>query len=341
MGLRKTSSFQLWLILVVLAAWTCQAQQQRKVNRELAHLPAPVRKAIRAEAGGSKITSIEENTDDEEISYDVEIVRDGKTRGFSVDDSGALLEKEVFLSELPAAARAGIEKRAAPSTIAEIEQSGKGDSITYDVEVNAAGQNRNFTVDAEGTMLEEQVLINDLPAAVKKTITQETGAHPLAEIDRLGREGNYFYTAEWTDGNQPREITVDAEGKLMEKSVELSQLPAALQTALRNQADAESDIRQYFDGDEVTYELEMGTDRTLTYDADGKLLCTTQEIDAAAAPAPVRGQIKNLCAGGKCRAVTRNVEDGQTYYEIEADTGGASKTVTLDPEGAVLSDEAK
>ena len=43
--------------------------------------------------------------------YDIEIVADGKTRSFTLDVKGELMEEEVFLSELPEALQTAIRKR--------------------------------------------------------------------------------------------------------------------------------------------------------------------------------------------------------------------------------------
>ena len=73
---------------------------RRKIRRELAHLP-PRREKNHPRPIGRRQAGkcVDKNTDDGGTSYDVEIVRDGKERGFTVGgDNGELRDEEVFLT---------------------------------------------------------------------------------------------------------------------------------------------------------------------------------------------------------------------------------------------------
>ena len=51
-----------------------------------------MQKAILAQAGGSVIKHIKKNTEDEDVTYDVEAEKAGKKVSFSFDSDGKLLE---------------------------------------------------------------------------------------------------------------------------------------------------------------------------------------------------------------------------------------------------------
>jgi uncharacterized membrane protein YkoI len=323
-------------VLLALSACVCSAQQKRP-NRELAHVPPAVRQAVQARLGDAKLQSIDKQTHDGETTYDVEIVRNGKERGFTLDASGTLLDEEVFLPELPPAVQRAIQAHSTGATLHEIDRSVIDGEISYDVEIERNSVSRDFTVDANGVLLREQVFIGELPPAVRQTIEKEAGTATVGDIDRATDDGEVKFDVELTQAGKTRSLTVGADGKIIDKQVFLAELPAPLQEAIRQKAGADCEIHQCFD-DQVTYDADAGN-RTLTFDADGKLLSTEEEVKLAATPQPVQDQIKKLAANGKVLGIHKLVEDNETSYDVELDSGGAQKTVSLGTDGKVVGDE--
>src|SRR5262249_21474566 len=192
-----------------------------------------------------------------------------------------------------------------------------------------------FTVDANGVLLREQVFIGELPPAVRQTIQKEAGSATVGDIDRTTHDGEVTFDAELTQAGRTRTLSVGADGKLIDKQVFLAELPAPLQEAIRRQAGAECEIHQCFDDNQVTYEADAGN-RTLTFDVNGRLLSTDEEVKLAGTPQPVQDQIKKLAASGKGIGIRRLVEANETSYEVELESGSAQKTVSLDPDGKIL-----
>jgi uncharacterized membrane protein YkoI len=312
----------------------CSAQQKRP-NRELTHVPPAVRQAVQARLGDAKLQSIEKQTHDGETTCDVEIIRNGKERGFTLDASGALLDEEVFLPELPSAVQRAIQAHSTGATLHEIDRSVNDGQISYDVEIERNGVSRDFTVDANGILLREQVFIGELPPTVRQTIQKEAGAATVGDIDRATVGGEVSFDVELTQSGRTRSLSVGADGNLIDKQVFLAELPAPLQEAIRRQAGADCEIHQCFDDNEVTYDADAGS-RTLTFDAEGKLLSTEEEVKLAATPAPVQDQIKKLAANGKVLGIHKLVEENETSYDVELESGGAQKTVSLGPDGKTL-----
>lgn len=309
--------------------------QPKRPNRALAHVPPAVRQAVQARLGDAKLQSIEKQTRDGETTYDVEIVRNGKERGFTLDAGGALLDEEVFLAELPPTVQRAIQAHSAGATLDEIDRSVNDGEISYDVEIQRNGVSRDFTVDANGVLLREQVFIGELPPAVRQTIQKEAGTATVGDIDRAAEDGEVTFDVELTQAGRTRTLSVAADGKLIDKQVFLSELPAPLQEAIRQQAGADCETHQCFDDNHVTYDADAGN-RTLTFDADAKLLSTEEDVKLAGTPQPVQDQIKKLAANGKVLGVRKLVENNETSYAIDLDTGSAQKTISLGPDGKVL-----
>jgi uncharacterized membrane protein YkoI len=322
------------VVLLALGASVVSAQQKR-LNRELAHVPPAVRQAVQARLGDAKLQSIDKETRDGGTTYDVEIVRNGKERGFTLDASGALLDEEVFLPELPPAVQRTIQTHLVGATLNEIDRSVKDAEISYDVEIERNGVSRDFTVDGNGVLLREQVFIGELPPAVRQTIQKEAGTGTVGDIDRATADGEVSFDVELTQAARTRSLSVGADGKLIDKQVFLADLPAPLQDAIRRQAGADCEIHQCFDDDQVTYDADAGN-RTLSFHSDGKLLSTEEDVKLAGTPQPVQDQIKKLAANGKVVGIRKLGEDNETSYDVELESGGAKKLVSLDPGGKVL-----
>src|SRR6185312_6469761 len=93
------------LLLTAACAFSTNAAPPPRLERMLERLPAAVQKTIRAQVGDGKLSAIDRDNEDGRMSYDVEMVREGKTRSFTVSEEGDLIDTEVFLDELPPAAQ--------------------------------------------------------------------------------------------------------------------------------------------------------------------------------------------------------------------------------------------
>jgi hypothetical protein len=99
----------------------------------LTDLPEVVQKAIKAQAEGGKLGEIDKVEEDDEVTYEVGLTRDGKDRDFSVDEEGALLSEEVYLTEIPAAVQKTIKATLGQATLDSIDKDYDEDGVSYDV----------------------------------------------------------------------------------------------------------------------------------------------------------------------------------------------------------------
>lgn len=328
---------------LLLAGFVCPAQEA-KLRRQLSHVPPPVRKTIRAHLGGATLEGIDKNTDDGEVTYDVSIVRAGKERGFTVDSDGEMVDEQVFLDELPAAVQQGVRSHLGVSTLDEIDKSEEDGNVTYDVEITRHGQSCDFTLDDQGRLVNEEVLLMDLPAKVQQTIQKQLGAGALNEIDKSNEDGEVSYSVEMTAGDKTRSFTVGATGDLVDVEMFMTELPAAVQAAIQKETSggAPEEIRKCFDEDEVSYDVDLPGDKacTLSFDEDGSLFARDEEVELAATPEPVQRQIAALAAGGKVLGVSKVTEDGEVSYDAGIADAGGEKTVSIDSNGNLVKDDS-
>ncbi len=330
-------------VFITLVALVCSAQKA-KPNRQLAHLPPTVRQAIRARVGENKIESVEKNDDNGDVVYDVEWTLNDKDRSFTVDDQGRLLDEEVFLEELPAAVQRTIRMQTGGATLDEIDKSVEDGETSYDVGIVVNGKTRNFTVDGAGKLLEQQVFAEDLSPVIRNAILKQAGGGDLKEIDKSIEDGETTYDVEVTRDGKTVEFTVDGAGSLLEADVSLAELPAALQAAIQKETGANTidGIEKSFDDGEVSYDVDVtgnSRSRTLSFDPDGKLLSAEQDVKATDTPEAVQTQIKSLANGGKLLGISKTTEDGEVYYDVGVEAGGAQKLVSLDSDGKIIPDE--
>jgi hypothetical protein len=118
-------------------------------------LPAPVQKTVQDTLKGAEIKNISKEVEKGVTQYEVETMLNGKHRDFNVDAKGKLVvvEEEVDMASIPAAAKAAIEKKIAGGKLKMVETVDKGDGVTlYEASYTSkAGKNGGVVVKADGT----------------------------------------------------------------------------------------------------------------------------------------------------------------------------------------------
>ena len=118
-------------------------------------LPAAVQKTVQDTLKGAEIKNISKEVEKGVTQYEVETMLNGKHRDFNVDAKGKLVvvEEEVDIASIPAAARAAIVKKMAGGKLKMVETVDKGDGVTlYEASYTSkAGKNGAVLVKADGT----------------------------------------------------------------------------------------------------------------------------------------------------------------------------------------------
>ena len=117
-------------------------------------LPPAVQKTVTEQAKGGDIKNIVKETEKGVTSYEVETLLNGKHRDFNVDTKGMLLvmEEEVSIDSIPAAAKAAILKKADAGKLGMVETVTKGGTTLYEAAYTGkAGKKQSVLVKADGT----------------------------------------------------------------------------------------------------------------------------------------------------------------------------------------------
>ena len=155
------------------------------VEVELAETPAAVQQAIRAQAPGWELESIDKNVSDSAISYEVEVSKDDANRTFTLATDGALLSRELQLTNAPASVQAAIKEQLADGRLQSVCENVDTEGNTYDIEVKTHDGGKNsFSLAADGKMLGREVTLADVPPGARKTIEAKLGDGRILRINK-------------------------------------------------------------------------------------------------------------------------------------------------------------
>jgi uncharacterized membrane protein YkoI len=202
----------------------------------LSDAPAAVQKTIQAQKGDGTLGEIDQVTDDGETFYDVELTaKDGNEHDFTVDADGTLSSVEVTLADAPAPVQKTIKTLAAGDGLEGIDKNMDDSEVTYDVEVMTNGQEKDFTLADDGTLLSSEVALNETPDAVQKTIQTRVGDGKLESVDKNFDDDGITYDVEMTTkAGREKDFTVAADGTLSSVRVTLAETPPAVRRTIKD-----------------------------------------------------------------------------------------------------------
>ncbi|HWH72554.1 MAG TPA: hypothetical protein VNT26_24545, partial [Candidatus Sulfotelmatobacter sp.] len=174
---------------------------------KLAELPLAAQKTILAQAAAGQLGEISKSTEDGEVIYEAEMTRQGKTRSFTVNGEGELLEVEVFLPETPRPVQKVIRERVGKGRLLHLSKSTAEGEVTYDVEMSKNERTRHFSLDQDGQVIEFQVFLEETPEAVRKAIEKELPTGRLGESYQMIDDGEVSYDVEISQNGKQRHLS--------------------------------------------------------------------------------------------------------------------------------------
>ena len=124
-----------------------------------------------------------------------------------------------------------------------------------------------------------------------------------------------------------------------EKKIRVSDLPAAVQSAMKQQIHGATIVGASSEREngKITYEVETrkhGRGRDLTFDSNGSLLEVEQQINIADVPEAARQAIQRRAAGGAIRKVEAVTRGSNTSYEADVETkSGGNAEISVNADG--------
>ncbi len=134
---------------IAAAATTAQAESHVSCNT----LPAAVLSQVKTEAGDATIRGCVKDKENGKLIYEVETLKDGRSRDIEFDGSGSVLEveQEVTASSVPAAVSDAIATAAKGGKVGKIESVTRGGSIaSYETTITRQGQRREVAFSPQG-----------------------------------------------------------------------------------------------------------------------------------------------------------------------------------------------
>jgi hypothetical protein len=303
-----------------------------------------VRRTILAEISTGTLDSVHRTNGDEgEVLYDVDYTLLGRSRNMTVGLDGKLLDIQVFLDDIPFAARAAIKSLSQGGRLGDITKNiDLYGGFSYEVELTRDGINRAFAVDDDGALLFAQVPLQETPPAVQKTISAKTAGSTLDEIRKTMDLDQVSFEVAITKAGRRRSFSVSTNGELIEEQVFAEEIPQAVRKAIQSQAGrgTPGKINMSTDQGSVYYQVVIkaatGPCR-VTFLPDGTLVSEEQDIEIAALPAPVKIALHPLqLAGEQVSDILRASQGGNITYDIELHKGPSHRNLTFAPDGAML-----
>lgn len=133
---------------------------------------------------------------------------------------------------------------------------------------------------------------------------------------------------------------VSATAAFADTKVKLSDLPAAVQAAVKEQTKNATltGLSKEVEKGKTTYEIETkvnGRTRDVVVDAAGKILAIEEQADLDKIPAGARQAIQKQATGGTVKSVEMVTEGTVVSYEAVIEKGGKSKEFAVNADGSV------
>lgn len=144
------------LITGLLLAGVASAQE-KKINRS--DLPAAVEKTVVQQSKGATIRGFNEEMENGQTTYEVEMVVNGHSKNVQMDANGAVIEVEeqIDLKALPADVKAGLQAKAGEGKITKVESITKKDKlVAYEAKVVTGGKKSEVQVGPDGKPLDHE-----------------------------------------------------------------------------------------------------------------------------------------------------------------------------------------
>src|ERR1700745_487937 len=124
--------------------------------------------------------------------------------------------KRIRRSELPAAVDETVRAESQGATIRGFSQEKENGKTFYEAELTVNGHSKDVLMDAGGEVVEveEQVSIENVPAAVRDGLQTKAGKGKLVKVESLRRKGKLVaYEPEVLTNGKRSEIQVGPDGK--------------------------------------------------------------------------------------------------------------------------------
>lgn len=189
----------------------------------------------------------------------------------------------------------------------------------------------------------QTVSLSSLPAAIQKTIKEESGDGKLGDVERVEEDGDVYFDATVTKGGTERSLSVGEDGVLQSMEVGLADTPDAVRKAIQKMAGAGTldNIDKVFQGRNETYDVDVTTtnqlQRNFVLSADGKL--EQLQVSLAEVSTAARKTIETHVGQSKLGDIFKNFDPSGVCYDVEMIRDGKHREFTVADDGKLASRE--
>jgi hypothetical protein len=152
------------IALAGIIAAGCAGDHTNKADKlSVKDVPDSVMHSVNARLPGASVNSVEKEKEHGKLVYDLELTQNGRKYEMDVVDDGTVLqiEKEVALSNVPAAVTKAVQAKYPHATIKEVMEVSDVKGATehadhYEVVVVDAGKKEELTVALDGSSVKEE-----------------------------------------------------------------------------------------------------------------------------------------------------------------------------------------
>ena len=295
------------------------------------------------------------------------------------------LADKVPLTQLPDAVQKAIKQHSQGETLEHVERDTKNGQTVYEAEFKRDGLNRHVTFAADGTIVADKHLsdvfstqpsmnLNDLPAAVQKTVKEQQAGREVADIDKEMWNGKQVYEVEFKEKGPNSRIYVASDGSIVVDKdkragtylgTQLSETPAAVQATVKRLVSSAQieDVDVESKNGQTVYDVEVkqeGLNRHLKIAENGALMADSNDKSSKGlgervretlgldrsdstltldqVPAAVQKTIRDNCDVGTLKPIKRETRNGRAQYDVEYEKAGKNLRLTVGEDGAILKD---
>ena len=148
--------------LLFITATGCNQHKEEAQKVELSKVPAPVMASVNTRFPGANIDSVEKETENGAVVYDIELKQQGRKYEMDIKEDGTVMEIEKEIKAPPAAVSRAIQSKYPGATIKEVMEKNtvKGKQETpdsYEVTITTAdGKSKEVVVALDGSSAKEE-----------------------------------------------------------------------------------------------------------------------------------------------------------------------------------------
>lgn len=296
--------------------------------------------------------------------------------------------EKVTEAQLPAAVQRTLNQQKGTDTVKEIEKATRNGQTVYEVELNRRGLNPKVVIAEDGSLVRDvdetvsariaTMRIEDVPAAVRKTIEQQAAGRKIADIDRETWEGKTVFEVEFAQTGRNAQVHIAEDGTIVKPETkapaagtllkgifmgtQLSDTPAAVQETIKREAKGMeiADIDKERRAGRVLYEVEFknpGRNIELHIAEDGTIVQDSRRdirgqgapgsepqtrigrsLAFGQTPAAVQATIRANGDVANIKEIERGEKGGKTVYTVEFQKEGRNTKLQIAEDGTLLKD---